>query len=46
MFYTTGNRLAQSETSGTGVIPKAKIKTIRMTFVIVLGKKLDSSRAS
>ena len=34
---TQTHKKSESSTSGRGVIPKARIKTIKMTLVIVLG---------
>ena len=34
---TQTQKKGESSTSGRGVIPKARIKTIKMTLVIVLG---------
>jgi hypothetical protein len=34
--------IAASRSSGRGIIPQAKIRTIKMTFIIVLGKSAMS----
>ena len=40
-FSSVSRHQSVSASSSRGVIPKAKIKTIKMTFVIVLGKHIS-----